>query len=81
MVDQDFSVVEGTQLHISCLGGEQVEGDSVIRCVRDTMFQYTTQPTCRKCLSRVNFYSRPLNIPLFAFKTNITLVKLSEQRN
>ena len=48
MVDQDFPVIKGTQLHISCVGGEQVEGDNVIRCVSDTMFQYSTQPTCSK---------------------------------
>ena len=48
MVDQDFPVIKGTELHISCLGGEQVEGDTVITCVSDTLFQYTTQPTCSK---------------------------------
>ena len=48
MVDQHFPVVKGTQLKLSCLGDEEVEGDSVITCVSDKLFLYTTQPSCRK---------------------------------
>ena len=48
MVDQNFPVVKGKQLHISCVGDEEVEGDSVITCVRNTVFLYTRQPTCCK---------------------------------
>ena len=49
MVDQNFPVIKGKQLHISCVGGEDVEGDNVITCFSDTLFQYTTQPICCKC--------------------------------
>ena len=48
MMDQDFPVVKGTELKVSCLGDEEVEGDSVITCVSDTLFLCTTQPSCRK---------------------------------
>ena len=48
MVDQHFPVVKGTELKVTCLGSEEIEGDSVITCFSDTRFQYTTQPICSK---------------------------------
>ncbi|XP_063693433.1 uncharacterized protein LOC134825211 isoform X2 [Bolinopsis microptera] len=44
--DQDFPIVEGTVLTLSCRGGEEIEGDKTVICVKDTEYQYTEEPTC-----------------------------------
>ena len=44
--DQDFPVVEGTVLTLSCRGGEEIEGDKTVTCVKDTEYQYTEEPKC-----------------------------------
>ena len=44
--DQDFPVVEGTVLTLSCRGGEEIEGDKTVICVKDTEYELSVAPKC-----------------------------------
>ena len=46
IADQDFPVVEGTVLSLSCEGGEEVTGDNTVTCVKDTQFNFSEEPKC-----------------------------------
>ena len=44
--DQDFPVVEGTVLTLSCIGGEKVQGSETVTCVKDTEYTFSEEPKC-----------------------------------
>ena len=44
--DQEFPIVEGTVLTLSCRGGEEIEGDKSVTCVKDTEYDLSVEPKC-----------------------------------